>query len=185
VDLVYFLTGARPERALAVATCGVLEKAGVQTYDSVHAIVQWRGRAGGEQPFTTVMNIGWIDPRATAALSDQRFTLVGSAARLELDQRNRGIQLVKDGLGIQELNPYFSDYLPTADGGMEYQGYGYRSIRTFLDDVLALQAGRVTLAELEANRPSFSQGLVSTAVVEAVNNSLTNGSRWEEVRGIA
>jgi len=185
VDLVYFLTGARPERAMAIGTSGVLSAMGVSTYDSIHAVIQWRGSAGGSSPFITVMNIGWIDPRCTSALSDQRFTLVGSAGRLELDQKNRGIELVKDGVGIQHVNPYFSDYLPTINGGMEFQGYGYKSIRGFLDDVQALKAGRISLDELDATRPSFRQGLISTAVVEAVNMSILQSSRWVDIHDLS
>jgi len=79
------------------------------------------------------------------------------------------------------MNPYFSDYLPTINGGMEFQGYAYRSIRCFLDDVQALRAGSTTIDDLEATRPSFRQGLVSTAVVEAVNMSLLQSSGWVDI----
>ena len=185
VDLVYYLTGARPERAMAIGTSGVLETLDVPTYDSVHAVIQWRGGAGGNEPFITVMNIGWIDPRCTSALSDQKFSLVGSAGRLELDQKNRGIELIKDGLGIQHVNPYFSDYLPTNNGDMEFQGYGYKSIRGFLDDVQAHKAGLISLDELDATRPSFRQGLISTAVVEAVNKSIQQSSKWVNIHEIS
>ena len=185
VDLVYFLTGARPERVVAVGTEGVLAGWGVSAYDSVHAVIQWRGGAGGKNPFVTVMNIGWIDPRGTSALSDQRFMLIGSAGRLEVDQKNRGIELVKEGQGSQQLNPYFSDYLPTIDGGMEFQGYGYDSIRGFLEDVRSFQSGRIGLEELEKTRPSFRQALVSTAVIEAVNTSLSQSSRWVDIHDLS
>ncbi len=181
VDLVYFLTGARPQRVMAIGTRGVLEPLGVLTYDSIHATIQWHGGAGGRNSFITVMNIGWIDPRCTSALSDQRFTLVGSVARMDVDQKNRGMEFVKDGLGVQHVNPYFSDYLPTMDGRMEFQGYGYKSVRCFLDDVQALKAGRISLDELDISRPSFRQGLVSTAVVEAVNTSISQSSRWVDI----
>jgi D-galacturonate reductase len=181
VDLVYFLTGAHPQRAMAVGTRGVLTASGVQTYDSIHATIQWMRRGGGGEPFVTVMNIGWIDPRCSSALSDQRFTLVGSAGRMEVEQKNRGIELAKDGLGVQHVNPYFADYLPTTGGGMEFQGYGYKSVRCFFDDVHALRAGRVSLDALDGSRPSFRQGLVSTAVVEAVNASLSQSSRWVDI----
>lgn len=185
VDLVYFLTGACPVRVMAIGTNGVLDALGIPTCDSVHAVIQWRGGAGGDHPFITVMNIGWIDPRCTSALSDQKFTLTGSAGRMELDQKNRGIELVKDGIGIQHVNPYFSDYLPTIDGGMEFQGYGYKSVRGFLDDVQALQAGRIRLSELDETRPSFRQGMISTAVVEAVNISISQSSRWVDIHDLS
>jgi predicted dehydrogenase len=184
VDLVYFLTGARPERAMGVGTNKVLEGLGVPTYDSIHAVIQWLGGAGGNSPFITVMNISWIDPRCTSALSDQKFTLVGATGRMDVDQKNRGIELVKDGLGIQHVNPYFADYLPGVDGTMDFQGYGYKSVRGFLDDVQALKAGRIDLDELDATRPSFQQGLISTAVVEAVNTSLSQGSRWVDIHDL-
>jgi len=178
VDLVYFLTGARPVSVMAVETRGVLDALGVQTPDSVHALIQWRGGAGGENLFVTSMNIGWIDPRGTSALSDQKFSLVGSAGRLDVDQKDRGIELVRDSQGLQHINPYFSEFLPTLAGGLEFQGYGYKSIRGFLDDLQALQDGRVSLGELDRTRPSFRQAIVSTAVVEAVNMSMAQSSRW-------
>jgi len=181
VDLVSFLTGARPLRAMALATYGVLSSRGVATPDSVHAVIEWQGGAGGKEPFATVMNIGWIDPRSSSALSDQRFTLVGSDGRLEVDQKKRGIELVREGTGVFDLNPYFADYLPGSDGHLTFQGYGYTSIRCFLDDVQAIRAGRITPAQLEETRPSFRESLVSTAVVEAVNTSLTRAERWVDI----
>lgn len=180
VDLVYYLTGALPERAMAIGTMGVLSEKGIYTYDSIHAIIQWRG-GEGDNSFITVMNIGWIDPHCTSALSDQKFMLVGSAGIINADQKNRGIELIKDGVGIQHPNPYFSDYLPKMDGGMEFQGYGYKSVRRFLDDVQDLKSGCISLDELDATRPSFHQGLVSTAVIEAVNKSIMQSSNWMDI----
>lgn len=183
VDLVQFLTGARPLRAMALATRGVLSGQGMDTPDSVHATIEWQGGAGGETPFVSVMNLGWIDPRTSSALSDQRFTLVCSRGRLEVDQKKRGIELVRDCGGVQDLNPYFAEYLPGLDGKLTFQGYGYQSIRAFLDDLLAVKAGQLTAAELERSRPSFKEALVSTAVIEAVNLSLESSSNWVAIEG--
>ncbi|MBF0234919.1 MAG: Gfo/Idh/MocA family oxidoreductase, partial [Desulfamplus sp.] len=185
VDLVFFLTGAHPKRVMAIGTRGVLDALGVSNHDSVHAIIQWHGGTVGEGQFITLMNIGWIDPNCTSALSDQRVSIVGSRGRLELDQKKRGIELVNDSKGTQQINPYFADYLPTINGGMEFQGYGYKSIRGFLDDVQSLKAGRISLAELNATRPSFQQGLISTSVVEAVNTSLLQSSRWVDIHDLS
>jgi len=184
VDLVYFLTGAIPKRAMAIGTKGVLSTQGINTIDSVHAFVEWSGGAGGDEPFITVMNISWIDPNVTSALSDQKFMLIGSTGRLDVDQKNRGIELVQEGPGIRHINPYFSDYLPTPEGGMEFQGYGYKSIRGFLDDLQELFANRISLAELEKKRPSFRQAMLSTAIVEAVNTSLKQNSNWVAIHDL-
>jgi hypothetical protein len=166
---------------MAVGAAGVLKSHGIDTWDSVHAHLLW-GRAGDQEPsLVTQLTIGWIDPNTTSALSDQRMKIIGGIGRLELDQKDRGIALVDPAGGIQHVNPYFADYLPDADGRTQFQGYGYESIACFLDDVRALSAGERTLAELEPIRPTLRQSLVSTAVVEAVNESLTHGSEWRPI----
>jgi predicted dehydrogenase len=183
VDLVYYLTGAIPERVMAIGTMGVLSEYGINTFDSIHAIIQWRVNKGNDS-FITVMNISWIDPYCTSALSDQKFLLVGSSGIVNADQKNRGIELIKDGIGIQHPNPYFSDYLPKIDGGLEFQGYGYRSIRRFLDDIHELKSGSTTIDRLDMTRPSFRQALVSTAVIDAVNKSIKQSSKWVDINDI-
>ena len=180
VDLIYFLTGFRPARAMAVGTRGVLDGRGVKTFDSVHATVVWQGAKPGEEMITQFA-VGWVDPASTSALSDQRFVLVGSEGRMELDQKDRGVTLVTQAEGIESLNPYFSMILEDAGGAPAFQGYGYRSIERFLLDVGDVIAGRVDAKALEASRPTLRQSLVSTAVVEAVNQSLRAGGEWRPV----
>lgn len=185
VDLIYFLTGAKPMEVTAVGTIGLLSAKGSSTYDSVHAVVRWATNDLNPTGFVSVLNVSWIDPMCSSALSDQKFTLVGSKARMELDQKNRGIELVKDGIGIQHLNPYFSEFLPNQNGDLEFQGYAYKSVGQFLSDIDDLKLGNVSMDHLEKNRPSFVQGLVSTAVVEAVNESLRCDSEWVKTDGIS
>jgi predicted dehydrogenase len=179
VDLIFFLTQARPFRAMAVGTKEVLRAAGVDTHDSIHAVIEWSGdqKIG---TFVSQFSVNWIDPRTTTALSDQKYKLVGSQGRLELDQKNRGIDLVHER-GCQAVNPYFSEFLPSPDGMEVFQGYGHRSIATFFEDLLALKGGRATLEDLEATRPSFRQSLVSCAVLDAVRHSLEQRGEWVEV----
>lgn len=181
VDLVYFLTGLRPTRAMAVGTRGLLAGRGVDTYDSVHAQILWSRPGNAEHAFVLQLATGWIDPDATSALSDQRIKIIGTRGRIECDQKNRGIEVVTEGGGVEHLNPYFADYLPDPDGRARFQGYGYESIATFLGDVRALAEGRRALADLDRVRPSLRQALVSTAVVEAVNRSLARDGQWEPV----
>jgi D-galacturonate reductase len=180
VDLIYFLTGMTPARVSAVGTRGVLDGHGIKTWDSIHATIVWRqGTANDEM--VTQLAIGWVDPPATSALSDQRFLLVGSDGRMDLDQKDRGVTLVTADGGIEALNPYFSMILDDADGAAAFQGYGYKSIERYVLDVCDVMAKRISPRSLDANRPSLRQALVSTAVVEAVNRSLLQGGEWNGI----
>lgn len=184
VDLVHFLTGASPLRAMAVGTRGVLDAAGVATWDSVHATVEWRHAGAGAETLVTQFAVGWVDPESTTAMSDQRLTLVGTAGRLDLDQKHRGVELVTAN-GAQSINPYFSAVLEDDDGAPAFAGYGYKSILRFLKDVLDLKAGRASPALLEGRRPTFAAGLISTAVSEAVTQSLEQDGSWRDVNASA
>jgi D-galacturonate reductase len=180
VDLIYFLTGMRPVRVSAVGTRGVLDAKGIETWDSIHATIVWRAGAATDE-MVTQLAIGWVDPPATSALSDQKFLLVGSEGRLDLDQKDRGVTLVTAGGGIEALNPYFSMILDDVNGAASFQGYGFKSIQRYILDVFDVMAKRVSPKSLEANRPSLRQALVSTAVVEAVNRSLLQGGEWHGI----
>jgi predicted dehydrogenase len=180
VDLIYFLTGMTPVRVSAVGTRGVLDGHGIKTWDSIHATIVWRqGTASDEM--VTQLAIGWVDPPSTSALSDQRFLLVGSEGRMDLDQKDRGVTLVTADGGIEALNPYFSMILDDANGAAAFQGYGYKSIERYVLDVCDVMAKRVSPRSLDANRPSLRQALVSTAVVEAANRSLLHGGEWNGI----
>jgi predicted dehydrogenase len=181
VDLLYFLTGLVPLRVSAVGTMGVLASRGIRTYDSVHAQLLWAKPGAREHSFVSMLSINWIDANTTSALSDQKMKIICADGRIECDQKNRGIEVVNSRDGIQHVNPYFAEYLPNADGQLDFQGYGYESIACFVRDVANLAAGRTTRAALEATRPTLRQSAVSTAVIDAVNKSLANSSQWENI----
>jgi predicted dehydrogenase len=177
VDLIYFLTGFIPIRVSAYGTCGILKKEGINTYDSVHAQIIWKDPDGGDE-FISSFNTNWIDPSVTSALSDQKYKVIGTLGRIECDQKNRGVELVTEKTGVQQINPYFADYFPNESGGMNFSGYGYTSIEHFVQDVQALTQKRTTMEKLEKTRPTFSNSLVSTVVVENVNESLKKDAQW-------
>lgn len=184
VDLIHFLTGFVPHRLTAYGTRGVLTGEGIDTFDSVHAMIEWQDAAGQHPPFLSHHNANWIDPDCTRAMSDQRFKIVGAQGRIECDQRDRGIELVREDTGSALINPYFADFLPDADGHPEFQGYGFRSIALFVQDVIALAQGKTSLHKLESTRPSLRQALVSTAVIDAVNQALCAPPAWREINGL-
>jgi D-galacturonate reductase len=180
VDLIYFLTGMTPIRVSAVGTRGVLDAQGVKTWDSVHATIGW-GQSAENAEMVTQLAIGWVDPQGTSALSDQRFMLVGSEGRVDLDQKDRGVTLVTAASGIEAVNPYFSMFLTDACGTAEFQGYGFKSIERYVLDVFDVIANGVPARSFEGSRPSIKQALVSTGVVEAANRSLLLNGEWSEI----
>lgn len=181
VDLIWFLTGFKPVRAVAIGTTGRLKNMGIDTWDSVHASIIWVNPLDEKDWFVSQLSTNWVDPECTSALSDQKYKIVGTLGRFECDQKNRGLEFVTEESGIQQINPYFSEYLPDVNGKNNFSGYGYESIARFIEDVCALQNGYENLINLTNKRPSIKDALVSTAVIDAVNKSLKNNFSWKEV----
>lgn len=178
VDLIYFLTDFKPLSVMALGTNGILKERGINTFDSIHTTIQWVKKDDLEETFLSILNTNWIDPVTTSAMSDQKYKVIGTHGRIECDQKNRGLELILEKSGIQHPNPYFSDYLPDKSGQLRFDGYGYKSIATFVRDLQDIKSGKSTPTELEKCRPSFYHSLISTSVIEAVNKSLEKGGEW-------
>lgn len=181
VDLIWFLTRFEPKRVMAVGMDGALRQQGIATWDSVHASIIWQNPDDPDDSFISQFTTNWIDPACTSAMSDQKFKVIGTLGRIECDQKNRGLELVHKDSGIQQINPYFSEYLPDADGRLTFCGYGHESIRQFVLDVHDLASGKTSIANLERCRPTLRQSLVSTAVIDSANLSLKDNSIWKDV----
>ncbi len=181
VDIIYFATGARPVRAMALGQRGWLYSRGIDTYDSIEAIIEWEMPGG--QRFTSSILTNWIDPESTSAMSDQKIKVIGTKGRFESDQKRRGVMIVSDERGIKEPNPYFSASYGTPPM-VSYHGYGIESIHQFLKDVIDIESGIVTIDALEDKRPTFAQSIVPTAVIESVNKSLKDGGQWIAIQEV-
>jgi predicted dehydrogenase len=178
VDILVFALRAVPNRAMAVGQRCYLSGRGINTYDAVQACVEW-SLPGAGVPFVSTFTANWIDPNTTSALSYQSLKVIGTEGRFESDQRDRGLEMITEATGIETLNPYFTQSYPVGDGTRrEYRGYGIDSVRTFLEDVRDLHDGRIAPVDLEPVRPTLRQALASTAVVDAVNQSLAAGGAW-------
>jgi len=179
VDIIHFLTGARPVRAMARGQWGWLKEKGVEVYDAVHGTIDWLTHGGDH--FVSYILTNWVDPESTSAMSDQRIKVIGTRGRCESDQKKRGLQLVSDENGIEDINPDFCATYLDEKARLTYKGYGIKSIHTFIKDVNAVVQGKVRPEDLESMRPSFESALAATAVVEAVNASLKNGGAWIDI----
>jgi len=179
LDIIYFLTKAVPVRVMATGQKRWLRAQGVDTYDSIEAVIEWRGRRGNR--FVSHILTNWVDPEKTSAMSDQRIKVIGTKGRFESDQKYRGIKIVTDVSGLEEPNPYFcGSYGPK--GEVSYKGYGIDSIHQFLNDVVQVEGGIATLGELEDNRATFTQSVIPAYILEAVNRSLGQKNRWVEIK---
>jgi predicted dehydrogenase len=184
VDIIKFVTGAvtgaHPIRALATGQPRHTASQGLGSLDSIQAIIEWENTETS-RPFVSTVATNWIDPNTSSAMSDQKITVVGTGGRYDADQKHRGVHLVTEEGGVEEINPYFSQLYTGASGQPEVHGYGPRCIQQFLQDVKDLIAGRCQRRGLLSTRPSFQEALVSTAVIEAVNRSLIQGSEWVSI----
>ncbi len=180
VDLIAFATGYQPERVSACGQKVYLTTQGIDTEDSIQVMVQWKPDHG--VPFVSTHVTNWIDPNVSSAMSDQRLTVVGTAGRYSSDQKHRGVQIVTDEQGVEDVNPYFSTLGYDAFlGAQRCWGYGPDSILTFLDDVQHLLSDKISLSDLEPTRPTFTKALASTATVEAASESLKQVGNWVSV----
>lgn len=183
-DMIHFLTGALPVRVLATGQPKETAPSELWRLDSVQGLIEWE-HPGTHETFASTILTNWIDPDVSSALSDQRIMAVGTEGRFDSDQKHRGSQVVTEAKGTEEPNFYFTQLTRRETGRWTMEGYGPRCIQQFISDVQDLLAGRCTLAELNATRASFRQSLVSTAVVEAVNQSLREGGSWVEIGSLS
>ena len=179
IDIVRFTTNALPIRVMAIGQKKWLPLQGFNAYDSIQCFIEWLVPGGGT--FTQVILTNWIDPESSSAMSDQKIKIVGTNGRFESDQKDRGITINSDDRGIEQPNPDFCAEYGSDIGEKEWRGYGVESVKGFLTDVENLNSRAVTLEQLENNRPTFSEALIGTAVVEAAHQSLVKGNIWIKI----
>jgi predicted dehydrogenase len=180
VDIVYWATGAVPLRVMAAGQRNFLVSRGIEAYDSIQTVVEWKTASGSI--FTSSFFTNWIDPENTSAMSDQKIKVIGTKGRYEADQKNRGICVVTDEDGVEEPNPDFCSMYGTVKGDISFQGYGIDSVHQFFDDVCSIESGALKIAGLEGRRPTFKDSIIPAAIIDAANKSLAENSRWIKVR---
>ena len=106
-------------------------------------------------------------------MSDQKISIVGSTGKIVSDQKNRGLQVINDKDKIQDINPYFSNInYQTKKIENLFFGYGIASINNFVDCVDKIINAKISYKAFIKNNRTIIDGLVSTAVLEAVKKSL-------------
>lgn len=181
VDIIYFSTGAMPRRVMGLGQKNWLLSKGIDTYDSVQGFIEWETPSG--KLFSSAIFTNWIDPANTSAMSDQRIKVIGTKGRYESDQKSRGVILITDEDGIEEINPDFCNtyYSSGIGNGMAFMGYGIDSIHQFLNDSIKVENEDITIEELEGKRPTFKASMIPTMVIEGINKSLEKNGSWVEL----
>ena len=180
IDIVRFVTNAMPLRVMALGQKNWLRSKGLDTYDSIQCFIEWKLPNGNLFSQTILTN--WIDPESSSAMSDQKIKLVGTNGRFESDQKERGIKINLDNNGIEQPNPDFCYEFGNNIGRKEWRGYGIDSVKEFLTDVSKINSGLITRDEIQFERPTFSEAMISTAVVEAAHTSLDKDNSWVNVK---
>ena len=179
IDIVRFITQALPKRVMAIGQKTWLLNLGIDNYDAIQCIVEWEMPDG--LLFSQTLLVNWIDPETSNAMSNQNIKFVGTKGRCEADQKNRGISFYADDSQIEAINPDFCKSYKENGDKNTWKGYGIDSITSFLLDVRSIIKEGKKPIDFEGLRPTFKESLISTAVIEAVNKSLTNDNRWNEI----
>ena len=171
VDLIYFITEAKPLRVNASGQKNLLIKNEVDSFDSIQVNIEWE--LPNKKKFNSIFLTNWIDSNNSSSMSDQRIKVIGTNGRIESDQKNRGLQIVDDN-SIEDVNPYFSKFFEIG-GKTTFKGYGPKSISQFFQDVKNYNPN------YKSQSASFEDAVVSTAIIEAVTKSLDEDFKWIDI----
>lgn len=176
IDLIFFMTKATPIRVMAIGQLNYLKsKLKKNIYDSIQCIIEWEEI--NKNKFTQTLSVNWVDPNSSSAMSEQNFIITGSRGNIHCEQKKRGLTITTDDHGINDINPDFCiNY--SIGKKLKFEGYGIKSIKTFLYDVINLHNRKTSIENIENTRPTFSQSLVSTKIIDAANKSLNSKSKW-------
>ncbi len=120
---------------------------GGRAWDTV--LARFDGRFRGE-PVTAQFEVGWSNPLASPTKSLQVVEVAFDRGKLFMDQMRRGVEVWSDE-AIVVPNPWFFSRVEDPIGGLPaYQGYGWDSIRHFLDFTIASREERARLLANEA-----------------------------------
>ena len=180
VDLLYYFTRFSPKFVRAYSQSEYLKNKKINNFDSIQVIIEWE--KPNKNKFISYHFSSWIDPNNSSSMSDQKIAITGSLGKIISDQKNRGLQIVDDKIGIQDFNPYFSSLISDRDySGSNFFGYGLKSITKFLENTRDIVIDGCDFKNFIINNRSFEESLISTAVIEAANKSLKTNKREKVV----
>jgi predicted dehydrogenase len=165
VDMLRWSLGDEVAAVRAKGFQGKMTSLGVDTYDSIHAELEFQGGA----VFT--VDISWILPENFAAVVNQGARFVGTEGVLELDTQDRGFSGCFGVEGVKTYNVNSNHAFPRAIGGPVHSGYFIDPVKDFLRLAAWVDDGG-RLEEIEGKYPSGRDGREATRVSLAVHQSL-------------
>jgi predicted dehydrogenase len=168
-DLARWMVGANGKRVWASGRKGVLTAVGVDTYDSLSAMVEFTNGA------TVCFDTSWILPEGFGAIVNQGIRLVGTKGVIECDSQDRGTWTccADDTPQMQSHNKSFLRTKRDRQGREVWEGYGIESIADFVHNVNALLAG-APVSDLGSYCSGYD-GLEATKIATAVHESAATG----------
>ncbi|MCR9097141.1 MAG: hypothetical protein NXI30_23205 [bacterium] len=168
-QLFYVMPGLEIEHVEAHGLRGpVHAQHGGQAFDTVLARFDGRWR---DRPLSAQFEVGWCNPLGSPTKSLQIVEVACDGGRHFLDQARRGSERWSDQ-GVHVPNPwFFSRVHDPLTGSARYQGYGYDSVRHFLDftgESAEIQAAMRTNASL----PWIEEAARVDAVLDRVREAL-------------
>lgn len=165
VDMLRWVLDSEVVRVSAHGFRGKLTSLGIDTYDSVHAELEFENGA------VFPVSISWVLPENFEAVVNQGTRFVGTDGVLEIDAQDRGFRGCTGTSPTQTYNINSAHVSQSADGWDVHSGYFVDPIKDFMRLVSQLSNGR-TVDEFSGNYPGGMDGLESTRVALAVHEAL-------------
>lgn len=166
---------ATPISVIATASTGVAEnKLNRKVEDTITLTVQWKN-IKTKNLATSIHTASWIAAPSDVH-SQQRFFYMGHTGEINIDQAHRGYTQSSDRSGFKSSNPLFMKYTPRDGKFAGQDGYGYKSIATFVKRSLELKEcsskSKEKLKEFNKTLPTIQNTLNVTKILEAGRISL-------------
>ncbi|MEX2572863.1 MAG: Gfo/Idh/MocA family oxidoreductase [Balneolaceae bacterium] len=165
VDMLRWVLGSEVRRVTAHGFKGKLSSLGIDTYDSVHAQLEFVNGA------VIPVSISWILPENFEAVVNQGTRFVGTEGILEMDTQDRGFKGCTGNSSTQTYNINSAHVSVAADGEEVHSGYFVEPIKDFMRLAGHIRRGRSAL-EFEGQYPGGPDGLEATRVALAVHEAL-------------
>lgn len=166
IDLFRWVIGGR--KGLRVYASGVKKKLpsmGIDAFDCIQAKIDFEG------DISLNLDTSWILPEGFEAIVNQEIRIVGTEGVIEIDSQNRGAEACLRGETQKTLNLGFKLLTKDKWGNTRYEGYGFRSIADFAENIRFLKQGG-TLQALKGTYPDGEDGLETTKILCAIHESV-------------
>ena len=123
---------------------------------SFDVIIEWQL---ADKKFNSNFSINWAEMESSPATSLQYFNTLGTKSRINLNQTDRGIHHIYEKW-FKAYKPYYV-FEEFGQDQINYSGYGIESVVSFLNNI----------TNKKTKYPSFKEGIISSAVIEAAEKS--------------